>query len=382
MNEQIEKEEALDALARARQTKVMVYKDGRFQYINDIDEVSEAQANLEKIERDEILQKEIENLEELRDKELASIDEQIEGWEKYKEEWASVVDDYERKQDELLIQQELGIKLEGENWRERLDNLESYIDEYEALMARLLKLQGMQIPSSGGSGGGGGFVSGTQTGTTVGGIIGTVVGGGAVGGAAGTIIGGAVGGIIGSVIDKVTGGSSSSSSSSGNYYGSSSSGGPSYVIGSDKGKDFVNNAKPGSTMVGGDGSSWTKNPNGSTTIVDKDGNKFTVGKKAKGTLYNTDEGINLVGENGPELHVLNRGDGVLPADVTKNLWSWGSITPMEMLSTLGQQSMGNTGTVITIQNFSPNLPNVQNGEDFANYMKTNFWRQVVQYKGT
>lgn len=379
LDEQIEKEEALDALARARQTKVMVYKDGRFQYINDIDEVSEAQANLEKIERDEILQKEIENLEELRDKELASIDEQIEGWEKYKEEWASVVDDYERKQDELLIQQELGIKLEGENWRERLDNLESYVDEYEKLMERLLKLQGMEIPSSGGSGGG--FVSGTQTGTTVGGIIGSVVGGGAVGGAAGTIIGGAVGGIIGSVIDKVTG-SSSSSSSSGNYYGTSSSGGNSYVIGSDKGKDFVNNAKPGSTMVGGDGSSWTKNPNGSTTIVDKDGNKFTVGKKAKGTLYNTDEGINLVGENGPELHVLNRGDGVLPADVTKNLWSWGSITPMEMLSTLGQQAMSNTGTVITIQNFSPNLPNVQNGEDFANYMKTNFWRQVVQYKGT
>lgn len=199
LDEQIEKEEALDALARARQTKVMVYKDGRFQYINDIDEVSEAQANLEKIKRDEILQEEIANLEELRDKELASIDEQIKGWEEYKEEWASVVEDYEEKQNELLLQQELGITLEGENWRERLDNLESYVDEYESLMNRLNNLEGQEISQP----------SKVQSSSkpSIGGTVGTVIGstiGSIVSGGIGTAVGGIAGNIIGNLIGSAT----------------------------------------------------------------------------------------------------------------------------------------------------------------------------------
>ena len=197
LDEQIEKEEALDALARARQTKVMVYKDGRFQYINDIDEISEAQANLEKIKRDEILQEEIANLEELRDKELASIDEQIKGWEEYKEEWESVVDDYEEKQNELLLQQKLGITLEGENWRERLDNLESYIDEYESLMDRLNSLEGgASLSQSSKPTSSGNKVNVGQTvGTAIGSVVGSIVSGG---------VGAAVGGIIGNIVGSVT----------------------------------------------------------------------------------------------------------------------------------------------------------------------------------
>lgn len=52
--------------------------------------------------------------------------------------------------------------------------------------------------------------------------------------------------------------------------------GKEYQIGSAKGNDFVNNAKAGSTMVGGDGSTWTKNSDGSTTIS-KNGTTYTVG---------------------------------------------------------------------------------------------------------
>lgn len=58
-------------------------------------------------------------------------------------------------------------------------------------------------------------------------------------------------------------------------YGVSSSGSK-YEIGSDKGIDFVNNATAGSTMTGGDGSTWTKNDDGTVTIVDKDGVTYTV----------------------------------------------------------------------------------------------------------
>ena len=52
--------------------------------------------------------------------------------------------------------------------------------------------------------------------------------------------------------------------------------GGSYPIGTDKGKNFVSNAKAGSTMTGGDGSKWTKNSDGSTTIS-KAGVTYTVG---------------------------------------------------------------------------------------------------------
>lgn len=62
-------------------------------------------------------------------------------------------------------------------------------------------------------------------------------------------------------------------------YGTSS-GGKKYTIGSDKGKDFINNAKPGSTITGADGSTWTKNKDGSTTIV-QNGVSYNVGGASK-----------------------------------------------------------------------------------------------------
>lgn len=415
LEEQIEKEEALDALARARQTKVMVYKDGRFQYLQDIDKVSEAQANLDKIEREETLKKELENLEKLRDEELASIDKQIEGWEEYKEAWSSIVDNYQEEQDRLLVEQKLGIKLEGENWQTRLDNLASYVQQYKDLMAKISGLQfdlengnvqsgqGNITPGIGSLAGtgynawawvpGSGYVPVTveggrtqQTDLPAGTII--------YGDDKAWIITGGKGGSsgytskeYGPTPDNIwTSGKQSSGSSSGvsnsnkgsNYTGSSISGGSSYNIGSKVGKDFINNAKPGDTLTGGDGSSWTKNPDGSTTI-NRGNNTWVVPANANGTL-SAIGGLSLVGEKGPELRVLNEGDGVIPSEVTKNLWAWGATSPASMMNNIvgGLQSMGQQ-IGITIQNFNPNLPNVQDGQDFANYMRNNFWREAIQF---
>lgn len=461
LNDQIAKEEALDALAKARQKKVMVYKNGRFQYVEDAEAISEAQANLEKIERDQILQEEVKNLEELRDKELASIDDQIEAWEKYKEEWAGVVDAYEEEQNKLLLEQKFGIDLENENWQKSLDNLNSYVEDYKELLQKIIEAQEnfnkelgeiqQQTPSNIGSniaGGGSGGGSSNSSGTIVpgsGSLSGTqynawawVPGSGYVpvtveGGKTqqwglpeGTIIygdedawiitgGGTQNGegytseYYGKTPDNIwtpnkgssdasdtrpsapawnTGGSSggggssssgsSKPSSGGNYTGSSTTGGPGYNIGSQAGKDFINNAKPGSTLTGGDGSSWTKNPDGSTTINRGD-DTWVVPAHATGTL-GARGGFSLVGEKGPELRVLNSGDGVIPSDITKNLWAWGAITPASMMNNIigGLQSMGQQ-IGITIQNFNPNLPNVTDGQDFANYMRNNFWREAIQF---
>ena len=435
LEDQIANEEALDALARARQSKVMVYKDGRFQYINDIDQVSEAQANLEKLERDQILEEEVKKLEELRDTELESIDDQIEGWEEYKKEWESVVDDYQEEQDRLLVLQELGIDLEGDNWRLRLDNLQSYIAEYKALMGDLADAQeqlneGYQagditIDTPGvGITPGTGSLAGTQnnawanvSGT---GFAATTVDSSGQptkwGLPAGTIIytdngaykitgGGEYNGdpyemeYVGETPSNIwtpskgggtsssggggsSGGGSSSSSSSrpssgsggGSYTGSSTSGGPSYNIGSQAGKDFINNAKPGSTLTGGDGSSWTKNPDGSTTINRGD-DTWVVPAHAMGTL-GAHGGFSLVGEKGPELRVLNSGDGVIPADVTKNLWGWGTISPGNFFGNILDKITG--GTNVTISSLT--LPNVHDPEGFIEYFNSAMWRRTLQFQ--
>lgn len=433
LEKQIDLEEALDALARARQTKVMVYKDGRFQYINDIDEVSEAQANLEKLQRDQVLQEELEKLEDIRDAEIASIDKQIEYWEKYKEEWSGVVDAYTEEQDRLMVEMKLGISLEGENWETRLDNLESYVAQYKSLMYELTKAQELlnagyqgnlgtgEVGASGGSiTPGSGSLAGTEYNAWAwvpgsGYVPVTVEGGHTVQTnlPEGTIIygdngawkvTGGTGGDEGYTSEYVgetpsniwtpgkgsgssssgssggsSGGSSSSSSkpsssgSGGSYTGVSSSGGPSYNIGSQAGKDFINSAPSGSTINGADGSTWTKNPDGSTTINRGD-NTWTVPAHASGTV-GAEGGLSLVGENGPELRVLNQGDGVLPADVTRNLWDWSKYSPTSFLDKL----LGSSSQVsVSIAHLS--LPGIRDAQEFIEYFNSTMWRRTVQFQ--
>ena len=67
--------------------------------------------------------------------------------------------------------------------------------------------------------------------------------------------------------------------SSGSYTASGSGG--SYTIGSDKGKNFISSAAAGSTMTGGDGSTWRKNNDGTTTIS-KGGQRWTYGTASSG----------------------------------------------------------------------------------------------------
>lgn len=71
----------------------------------------------------------------------------------------------------------------------------------------------------------------------------------------------------------------SGSGSSGSYTASGSGG--SYTIGSDKGKNFISSAAAGSTMTGGDGSTWRKNSDGTTTIS-KGGQTWTYGPSSGG----------------------------------------------------------------------------------------------------
>ena len=85
---------------------------------------------------------------------------------------------------------------------------------------------------------------------------------------------------------------------------------------------------------------------------------------ANGTS-NASAGLHLVGENGPELRVLNSGDGIIPSDVTRNLLSlagYGNSKFMNGLDRIKQILYS-----FNIDNLS--LPNVSNSTEFFEGLK-------------
>ena len=86
---------------------------------------------------------------------------------------------------------------------------------------------------------------------------------------------------------------------------------------------------------------------------------------ARGTR-NAINGLSLVGENGPELRVLNQGDGILPSGITDNLWRWGSMTPSDMLASLAQKAQSWAQT-LNISNVT--LPNVRDAQSFVSGLR-------------
>ena len=332
---QIELEQLQEALARAKQSQVLVYKDGRFQYTQNVEEVNEAQANLESYEREEALRQEVENLEKLKDQALASIDEQIEGWEEYKKQWSSVVDHYQEEQDRLLLEQELGIELEGELWQTRLDSLSDYVAEYEALMQRLTDAQAQ-------------LNAGFQGGSSLG-------GGGAIAGGGGSSSGGLGNGV-----------------SFGGGYDYSDTGESIISSGGSGGKDWsdvwwdAEHAYENGLISREEADKiqqeahWKEEEahSGSGATFNPDSGKWEY---ASGTL-SAHGGLSLVGEEGPELRVLNHGDGIIPANATKNLMELSKYSIKDILASKGQTMYSYMFDKIV-------LPNVTDFNSFVNELK-------------
>lgn len=298
LDRQIQKEELLENLAKAQDKTLYVFKDGRFQYLQDTEAIAEAQAQLDAYNREEALRKETENLNKQKENALKAIDEQIEGWNKYREQWEKVTTDYQEQQDKLIAQQVLGIDLEQKNWQTRLTNVQDFVDKYNNILSQLdagypktlkdyYKDQGLNSDGSAWSG------SGYDPGTGSGGSL------------------------------------------------------------RDDGKVDYKDDSPGKDMdKDRDGyvdSDWLED-NGAPDWVS---NAAAARGHANGTL-SAEPGLSLVGERGPELRVLGGGEGIIPADITRNLWNWGKINPGAFA-----QSMNN---VFNIDNLS--LPSVTNAQDF------------------
>ena len=229
LEDQIKLEEKLDDLAQAKNKRMLVYKDGQFQYMSDTDAVSSAQAAYSAEKRTQDAQREKDRLQDLANK------------------WRDFASDYVDAQNKINLEQKLGVDLSDENLERMVNDAQEWADRYINIMEQIAaKQQQLNALSSGSS--------------------------------------------------------------------------------------------------------------GSATLIA--GAKGTISSYASGTVGATG-GLSLVGENGPELRVMRSGDGVIPADVTRNLWDWGKLSPKSIMSTMT--------TMFNIDNLT--LPNVHNAETLISGLK-------------
>ena len=313
LDDQIEKQKLLEALAKAQQTKKYVFKDGRFQYVDDVDAITSAQEALDNFNRQQSLNERVALLEKQRDAELASneaaqaaLEQQKQRWQEYKDGWANLTDEYEYNQNELLALEQYGIDLEKETWEERIANLNDFKERYaqnvkdlEKLAARLNSLE-----TSGSS-------SGTiQTATKV--------------------------DPDQAILDEMKANSQAW-----------------WFASTDKEREAIHKRNVElNEMLSKKG------------MYDPGSGKWS--HYAKGTT-SARGGLSLVGEKGAELRVLNKGDGVVPAHMTENLMDWGAQKPNDFVNKMLNKGKEVLSNVINVGNVS--LPNVQNAKEFVSELK-------------
>lgn len=89
----------------------------------------------------------------------------------------------------------------------------------------------------------------------------------------------------------------------------------------------------------------------------------------KGGINGATAGLSLVGENGPELRVLRRGDNIIPADKTANLWKWASLTPSSMLGAIGNSEKKTDSVYYGFNISNLQLPNATDAKSLVHGLK-------------
>ena len=285
LEQQIEYQKLLEAMAKAKTQKKMIYKDGRFQYLEDTEAISKAQSDLDEFYRKKDLQDKKDNIEEQRKLELGDLEDQVKYLDKKIDYWNDYIDRLDTEFAAFMDIFDDFIEKQKAGYLNDLEALKKYVEEKEALMKR---------SASAGSGLGGGYGGGT--------------GGG-------------------------------------------------YDTSYDLPKDNLEkwkDTKAGSIISNVMGGETTTKPGKGSG-----GPKHGVSQMLAEGTTSAKGGLTVVGEKGAELRVLNRGDGIIPADVTKNLWKWGSIDP-DKVKTKSESNVQSYN--IDIDNV--NLPDVTNPEEF------------------
>lgn len=416
VEDQITLQEKLNALDKAKNTMQMVFKDGQFVYQADADEVSKSQNELNAYYRqkdyenrkkyiEDSLKAEQQYIETLRKNETAALEEEKARWEEYKEGWSNLTSEYEFQQNKLIADQMFGIEQENANWQTRLANLQSFASQYNALMGSLSGF------GSGGAGGGA-FGSGGVAGDNLWGTGNDNLNTWDLNSAYNSIwdkdedygvlledaikkgygidwISGIAGqrnaqikalGLEGKVestqalFDRLVRQYGYNQGYTGEY-GTSQGG-------SGRGPDAPSNSPSASSPVSASNQSaimWLEDQiaknseawfnaspeererlHAENERLRKELERLNPNGYASGTL-SARGGLSMVGEQGPELRVLNQGDGIIPADITRNLMKIGS-DPRWFANRSGA---GNT--ILNVANVS--LPSVRNAQQFVDGLK-------------
>ena len=415
LDEQIKREKLLKALHEAQAKKKLVYQNGRFVYAQDIAAISKAQEALDEFDREKKLEEEKAAIEEARKNELEysknqqkALEDEIKRWQDYKQGWASLVSDYQYNQNALIAAEKYGINLEKQSWDQRLGNLNKFNDAYTDIMAEQARVQDEQTKLQ---------EQATRLQEAA---------------AAeqerivermqkqydnmAKILDMARQAYeanqdlmddVDQRIDDVNKGDGYDDISQSElrdlletdwakkalraksieelqYYLSQRQRKADYkgvVLGSSptypSQEDIWYKVAP---KLGDDGAPWgipgyrsSKPSSGSS------GGYVPPTRDEPGQLYATGTthasgGMALVGENGPELRVLNNGDGILPADITRNLWGWGSLDPTSAFGKLAH----NVTSGLTFNNANLSFPNVRSGADAKDFV-TNLKNLAYQY---
>ena len=379
LDKEIEREKLLKALAEARAKKTLVFKNGRFTYEQDIEAVSKAQADLDKFDREQQIEKEKELIEENRKNELqyskdeqAALDAEIERWKKYKDGWANLVSDYNYQQNALLAAQKYGLNLENQTWTQRLNNVNRFAKDYANIMteqtnvqAQLTALQKQQTEYQEAAAKEQERISAEMQ----------------------------------KEYDRIDALMQQAQTRYNQYQEQlkniqqniSDTNSKQYtdlprVLKSVNGQ-APSDAKMGDYIVTGGGifqiiggypGAWQSNKITATKFADVGSAKNWLSSQgyqfqyARGTT-SAHNGISLVGEQGPELRVTKSGDGILPAAITQNLWSWGKLDPDKVLGGV----MHNLGNLV-FNNANLSFPNIRSGSD-ARLFVENLKNLAYQY---
>lgn len=382
LDKEIEREKLLKALADARAKKTLVFKNGRFTYEQDIEAVSKAQADLDKFDREQQIEKDKELIEENRKNELqyskdeqAALDAEIERWKKYKDGWANLVSDYNYQQNALLAAQKYGLNLENQTWTQRLNNVNRFAKDYanivteqKQVQSQLTALQEEQARLQE-------IASARQE---------------------------EVAARMQEQYDRINALMEQAQNRYNQYQEQlkniqqniSDTKNQQYtdlprVMGTDGSGKAPRTAKIGDLIVTGGGiykitggyyPEWQSVNVSPGEYFHGDIAKARAWLDAHGITYqyargttSAHSGISLVGEQGPELRVTKSGDGILPAAITQNLWSWGKLDPDKVLGGV----MHNLGNLV-FNNANLSFPNIRSGSD-ARLFVENLKNLAYQY---
>ena len=307
-------------MAKAKAQKKMIYKDGRFQYLEDTEAISKAQSDLDEFYRKKDLQDKKDYIEEQRKLELGDLEDQVKYLDKKIDYWNDYIDRLDTEFAAFMDIFDDFIERQKAGYLNDLEALRRYVEEKEAV-ARQAAAAAAAAMSGGGYGG-----STTRNPSTGANSV--------------KVPTEKVPVAPFKTAEQWFAGPLGAPTFNPNNV-------PAYSPTSGALKPTVN--KPASKP----GAGKTKGAAG--------GNVRS--KYAEGTT-NAKGGMSIVGERGAELRVLNRGDGIIPADITKNLWKWGTIDPERIKS-------GTTGNIETynIDVDNVNLPDVTSPEEFISGIK-------------